>query len=156
MDVSLYRFNLAPLKLEGSLSLRSGQRSLKSWEPLKWRKNLYQNLLLRPPFFSCVLNTAWRENTALCEQQGRHRASVPSVGLLRQLPQLTLMANNIILWFSLYSLNSNSSMSPYYAPPCPQPPVLHSQLLHPHSSPPFFTSPDLKCHWFKRIAHTAS
>lgn len=132
MDVSLYRFNLAPLKLEGSLSLRSGQRSLKSWEPLKWR-NLYQNLF-HPPFF-CMLNAAWRENTALSEQQGRHHASLPSMDLLRQLPQLTLMANNIILCFSLYSLNSNSSMNPYYAPSSPRPPVLHSQLLRLHSSP---------------------
>lgn len=132
MDVSLYRFNLAPLKLEGSLSLRSVQRSLKSWEPLKWR-NLYQNLF-HPPFF-CMLNAAWRENTALSEQQGRHHASLPSMDLLRQLPQLTLMANNIILCFSLYSLNSNSSMNPYYTPSSPRPPVLHSQLLRLHSSP---------------------
>lgn len=135
MDVSLYRFNIAPLKLVGSLSLRSGQRSLKSWEPLKWGKNRYQNLLLRPPSFFCVLNAAWRENTALWEQQGRHHACLPSMDLLRQLPQLTLMANNIILCFSLYSLNSNSCMNPYYAPT--RPPVPHSQLLRLHSSPPF-------------------
>lgn len=134
MDVSLYRFNLAPLNLKLSLSLRSGQRSLKSLEPLKWKKNLYQNLLPHPPFF-CMLNAAWRENTALSEKQGRHHASLPSLDLLRQLPQLTLMANNIILCFSLYSLNSNSSMNPYYTPPFPLPPVLLSQLLCLHSSP---------------------
>lgn len=139
MDVSLYRFNLPlhPLKLEGSLSLRSGQRSLKSWEPLKWRKNLCQNLLLHPPSFFSVLNAAWRENTALCEQQGWHHASLPSKDLLLQLPQLTLIANNIILCFSLYSLNSNSYMNPYYGLSCPRSPILHSQLFRLHFAPPF-------------------
>lgn len=147
MDISLYRFNLASLKLEGPLSLRSGQRSLKSWEPLKTRKG--------------GKKTPWSEFPSLpslfllhaqCSMKGKHcfmwpaRAAsciLPSTDLLLQLPQLTLMANNIILCFSLHSLYLNSSMNPYYPPPCPQPSVLNSRLLCSRSSPSF--SPHQTC-----------
>lgn len=105
MDVSLYRFNLTLLNLEGPLSLRSGQRSLKSLESLKCRMNLYQSLLLHA---ACSMQHEGKTLLLASRKGGIMHPFHPWTFFSRQLHQLTLTANNIILCFSLLALDSNS------------------------------------------------